>query len=182
MGSEKVHVWNSDGIDIGVTRKKAVDMIERGFLPQNITQAALDELNVSRTAIDEFVTEYGTEEDLRAWESFFKEKIPSAPVPMERKRDSWLHKLALRCGGTVQRCNTEPLEELQHLSDLVDPVTFPGGPLTKGKREQMVNYIRATKPNVVIRPVDKIKRQSKKRKANTAQTSEFVTPGIKARD
>ena len=71
MGSEKVHVWNSDGIDIGVTRKKAVDMIERGFLPQNITQAALDELNVSRTAIDEFVTEYGTEEDLRAWESFF---------------------------------------------------------------------------------------------------------------
>ena len=66
MGAEKVHVWNSDGIDIGVTRQKAVDMIERGFLPQKITQAALDELNVSRTAIDEFVTEYGTEEDLRA--------------------------------------------------------------------------------------------------------------------
>ena len=153
MGDLKELIRESEGIDIGVTRAAALQLIEHGFAIQQISEAAIEDLKLVRNTIRQLLQTYGSPADHVAWDNFFEQRIPGScddPKLLVRRRDSWLHLLYAKCGGPVRRKAYAAAEDKIPMSHFADSLVYPQGVLTKASRDQIITYCKEKVSNTRI--------------------------------
>jgi hypothetical protein len=143
MGDTKELIKESEGIDLGVSRHAALEMLDKGFSCQHVSEASISDLKIVQSTITQLLQTYGSESDHAAWDNFFKERIPCSEDDVMLKvvrRDTWLHKLFEKSGGPIRRKEYVSLEEKIPLSHFTDSLVYPKGVLNKAARDQAITY------------------------------------------